>query len=60
MCFGGGAPEYEKPDFGPLPSLRMAAGSEASKQTLEDVPVARRGQPRRSLFMPVDKAMTNG
>lgn len=22
MCFGGGGVEYEKPDFGPLPSLR--------------------------------------
>ena len=21
MCFGGGAPKYKKPDFGPLPSL---------------------------------------
>jgi hypothetical protein len=57
MCFGGGAamPEtpipYEKPDFGPLPSLR---GQENIKRTGPQYGNMRRGAQVRSLLMPIN------
>jgi hypothetical protein len=58
MCFSGSAPkpppvtkiEYEKPDFGPLPSLGI--GEPVQRQGAEYQPV-RSGSATRSLLMPL-------
>jgi len=49
MCFGGGAPEYKKPDFGPLPSLR----ADEEEGVLDQTPKysdRRTGMQARSFF----------
>lgn len=61
MCFGGGASmpkteiQYERPDFGPLPSLR---GEESVQRTGPKYGTVRKGSQTRSLLMPM--GMNNG
>jgi hypothetical protein len=54
MCFGGKSmPKvnipYQKPDFGPLPSLRLSKKDRIGAQYGE----VRTGQQQRSLLMPL-------
>ena len=37
MCFGSGAPKYEKPDFGELPSLKQDEKVEREGAQMTDV-----------------------
>lgn len=55
MCFGGGAMpkteiEYEKEDYGPLPSLKM---SEKAQRKGPEYQTRKTGQTQRSLLMPM-------
>jgi hypothetical protein len=61
MCFGGGPDipvtkiEYEKEDYGPLPSLRTGETVARSGPSYQSV---RKGSKVRSLLMPM--GMSNG
>jgi hypothetical protein len=61
MCFGGGPDipkteiEYEKQDYGPLPSLRTGETVDRSGPSYQSI---RRGSKVRSLLMPM--GMNNG
>lgn len=40
MCFGNGgsgAPDYKKPDYGPLPSTKVARKEDRIEPVMEDV-----------------------
>ena len=39
MCFGGGsgAPDYKKPDYGPLPSTSVKKKEDRASPAMEDV-----------------------
>jgi len=57
MCFAGGAIpkteiEYEKPDFGPLPSLGLGEPVKRQGPSYGEVQPARSGSSTRSLLMP--------
>jgi hypothetical protein len=58
MCFGGGGSmpkteiEYEKPDFGPLPSLGLGEPVKREGPSYATVQPARSGSSTRSLLMP--------
>jgi len=61
MCFGGGgggAPAYEKPKFGALPSTRVSKKRNRKTPKLKDVDMSsmladeRTGQQQRSLLNP--------
>lgn len=57
MCFGSGAPDYKKPEFGALPSTRTKKGARKAPK-LKDVDMSsmmadeRTGQAPRSLLNP--------
>jgi hypothetical protein len=60
MCFGGAAlpkveSKYEKPDYGPLPSLKMG---EKVQRTGPQYQTRKTGVSQRSLLMPM--GMSNG
>lgn len=52
MCFGSGAPKYEKPDYGPLPSTSVEVDGNREAPSLKDVKLQRKGQKARSLLRP--------
>mgnify|MGYP001034294398 CR=1 FL=1 len=52
MCFGSGAPQYKKPDFGDLPSTSVDTSNGRKAPALKDVKLTRKGQKTRSLLSP--------
>ena len=54
MCFGGGKINYQKPDFGPLPSLRDNETGEGLDPVFKDRKV---GQQQRAMLTSMNRSL---